>query len=217
MVLVVLTMIFSISTMAAGKYTEAPELKLMVEAGTLPKVEDRLPENPLVVQPIESIGKYGGIWRRAFTGIKDFHAYGRQVYDPILRWPINPKDEIQPGLAERWEWSVDGKELTIYLRKGLKWSDGEPFTTADITFWWNDIESNPDITPAGPHAEWVINGKPMDLEVIDNATIKLKFDAPNGLAERVGLAFHGCQWPLGFERFGFFAPRHYLEQFHPKY
>ena len=217
MVLVVLTMIFSISTMAAEKYTEAPELKLMVEAGTLPKVGDRLPENPLVVQPVESIGKYGGTWRRAFTGIKDFHAYGRQVYDPILRWPINPKDEIQPGLAERWEWSVDGKELTIYLRKGLKWSDGEPFTTADITFWWNDIESNPDITPAGPHTEWVINGKPMDLEVIDNATVKLKFDAPNGLAERVGLAFHGCQWPLGFERFGFFAPRHYLEQFHPKY
>ncbi|MBE3127332.1 MAG: ABC transporter substrate-binding protein [Candidatus Atribacteria bacterium] len=216
-VLVGLIMIFSLSTMAAGKYTEAPELKLMVEAGTLPKVENRLPENPLVVQPIESIGKYGGTWRRAFTGIKDFHAYGRQIYDPILRWPINPKDEIQPGLAERWEWSVDGKELTLYLRKGLKWSDGEPFTTADITFWWNDIENDPNITPAGPHSEWMINDKPMILEVIDNTTIKLKFDAPNGLAERVGLAFHGNQWPLGFERFGFFAPRHYLEQFHPKY
>jgi len=216
-VLVVLIMIFSLSTMAAEKYTEAPELKLMVEAGTLPKVENRLPENPLVVQPIESIGKYGGTWRRAFTGIKDFHAYGRQIYDPILRWPANPKDEIQPGLAERWEWSVDGKELTLYLRKGLKWSDGEPFTTADITFWWNDIENDPNITPAGPHSEWMINDKPMILEVIDDTTIKLKFDAPNGLAERVGLAFHGCQWPLGFERFGFFAPRHYLEQFHPKY
>jgi len=45
----------------------------------------------------------------------------------------------------------------------------------------------------------------------------VKFAAPNGLAEAVGLAFHGHQWPLGFERFGFFAPRHYLEQFHPKY
>jgi peptide/nickel transport system substrate-binding protein len=134
----------------------------------------------------------------------------------MIRWPRDPKDPIQPGLAKDWEWSDGGKTLTLYLRKGLKWSDGAPFTTADITFWWNDIELNKEITPA-PHAEWVINGKPMELEVVDDTTIKLKFDAPNGLAERVGLAFHGNQWPLGFERFGFFAPRHYLEQFHPTY
>ena len=55
----------------------------------------------------------------------------------------------------------------------------------------------------------------MELEVVDDYTIKLKFPKPNGLAETVGLAFHGNQWPLGFERFGFFAPRHYLEQYHP--
>jgi len=200
-----------------AKYAEAPQLAEMVKAGKLPAVEQRLPENPLVVQPIESIGKYGGNWRGGFTGIKDFHAYGRYVYETILRWPRSPKDPIQPGLAEKWEWSADSKELTLYLRKGLKWSDGKPFTTADITFWWDDIENDKNITPAGPHTEWVVNGKPMELEVIDDTTIKLKFDAPNGLAERVGLAFHGNQWPLGFERFGFFAPRHYLEQFHPKY
>jgi peptide/nickel transport system substrate-binding protein len=45
----------------------------------------------------------------------------------------------------------------------------------------------------------------------------LIFKAPNGLAESVGLAFHGNQWPLGFERFGFFAPKHYLSKFHPKF
>lgn len=199
------------------KFSEAPALAEMVEKGELPPVEERLPENPLVVQPIESIGKYGGTWRRAFTGIKDFHAFGRQIYDPILRWPRDPKDPIQPGLAEKWEWSDGGKVLTLYLRKGLKWSDGEPFTTADITFWWENIEKDPTITPAGPHAEWIVNDKLMELEVVDDTTIKLKFDAPNGLAERVGLAFHGNQWPLGFERFGFFAPRHYLEQYHPAY
>jgi len=215
-VLVVLIMIFSLSTMAAGKYTEAPELKLMVEAGTLPKVEDRLPENPLVVQPVEGIGKYGGIWHRGFTGVKDYHAFGRQVYETMLRWPRDPKDPVQPGLAKAWEWSDEGKTLTLHLRKGLKWSDGYPFTTADITFWWNDIELDTNIT-AAPHGEWVIDGEPMELEVVDDYTIKLKFSKPNGLAETVGLAFHGNQWPLGFERFGFFAPRHYLEQYHPKY
>lgn len=195
---------------------ESPMLAEMVAAGELPPLEERLPEEPLVVQPVESIGKYGGTWRRAFKGIKDFHAFGRLNYDPVLRWPRNPKDPIQPGLAKEWTWSEDGTELTLVFRKGLKWSDGEPFTTADVTFWWEDIELDTNITPA-PHAEWVVNGKPMEVEAVDDVTIKLKFDAPNGLAETVGLAFHGNQWPLGFERFGFFAPRHYLEQFHPKY
>jgi peptide/nickel transport system substrate-binding protein len=197
-------------------YNEAPMLAAMVASGDLPPVDERLPEEPMVVQPIESIGQYGGTWRRAFTGINDFHAFGRQVYEPVLRWPADPKDPIQPGLAKAWEWNEDGTELTLHLRKGLKWSDGAPFTTADITFWWNDIEMNPKITPS-PHGEWVVNGEPMEVEAIDDTTLKLKFAGPNGLAERVGLAFHGNQWPLGFERFGFFAPRHYLEQYHPTY
>lgn len=201
-----------------AKYNEAPDLAELVKAGKLPPVDQRLPvpEDVLVVKPIEKVGKYGGTWHGGFTGIKDFHAYGRYVYEPMLRWPRDPKDPVQPGIAKRWEWSADGKTLTLYLRKGIKWSDGSPFTTKDITFWWEDIELDTNITKA-PHAEWVIDGKPMELEVVDDYTIKLKFAQPNGLAERVGLAFHGNQWPLGFERFGFFAPRHYLQQFHPKY
>jgi len=197
-------------------YGEAPQLAEMAAAGELPAVEDRLPENPLVVLPVKSVGKYGGTWYRGWRGINDFHCYGRIVYETILRWPRDAKDPVQPGLAEAWEWSDDGTELTLHLRKGLKWSDGEPFTVDDIIFWWEDIENDPEIT-SSIHAEWIVNGEPMTLEKIDDTTIKLMFAGPNGLAETVGLAFHGNQWPLGFERFGFFAPRHYLEQYHPKY
>lgn len=200
----------------AAKYNEAPMLKELVEKGELPPVEQRLPEEPLVVEPVESIGQYGGTWHRAFLGVKDFHALGRLIYEAVLRWPRNPADPIQPGLAKEWKWSKDGTELTLYFRKGLKWSSGAPFTVDDIIFWWEDIELDTNIT-AAPHGEWMVDGQPMELEKIDDYTIKLKFAGPNGLAETVGLAFHGCQWPLGFERFGFFAPRHYLEQFHPKY
>ena len=199
-----------------SQYSEAPQLKAMVDKGELPVVEERLPENPLVVLPIKSVGEYGGTWYRGWLGIKDFHCYGRLVYDPVLRWPRDPADPVQPGLAEKWEWSDGGKTLTLYFRKGLKWSDGVPFTVDDIIFWWEDIENDTNITTA-PHAEWVVNGEPMTLEKVDDITIKLKFAGPNGLAETTGLAFHGNQWPLGFERFGFFAPRHYLEQYHPKY
>ncbi len=209
-------LICGIGVHAAPKYQEAPDLAALVQSGQLPPVEERLPKEPLVVKPVESIGQYGGTWRRAFTGINDFHAFGRHVYDPILRWPRDPKDAVEPGLANEWHWSDGGKTLTLHLREGLKWSDGHPFTTEDITFWWYNIELDTNIT-ATPHGEWVIGGVPMELEVIDDYTINLKFSAPNGLAETVGLAFHGNQWPLGFERFGFFAPRHYLEQYHPAY
>jgi len=198
-----------------SSYKEAPALAQMVKDGKLPPIDQRLPENPIVVQPIESIGQYGGTWRRAFTGVADFHAYGRTVYESMLRWPRDPKGQIGPGLAERWEFSPDGTQLTLTLRKGLKWSDGQPFTTDDIVFWWEDIAKDTNLTPAPP-PEWVINGQPMTLEKVSNEVIRLKFAGPNGMALRM-LAFHGNQWPLNFERFGFFAPKHYLTQFHPKY
>ena len=77
----------------------------LVKAGKLPPVDQRVSADPLVVKAIEEIGQYGGTWRRAWKGPADFHAYGRLNYDPILRWPRNPKDAVQPGLASKWEFS----------------------------------------------------------------------------------------------------------------
>ena len=201
-------------TMADGK--EAPALAEMVAAGELPPLEERLPLEPLVVEPYESLGEYGGTWHRAFRGVKDFHAWGRINYDPVLRWAPNFADPVLPGLAKDWEWNEEGTELTLFFREGLKWSDGAPWTVDDIIFWWEAIETDTEIT-VSPHIEWTVDGEPMTLEKIDDYTIKLIFPGPTGIVETMGLAFHGHQWPLGFERFGFFAPKHYLEQFHPAY
>lgn len=197
-----------------GSYNEAPMLKEMVAAGSIPALEDRIPAEPLIVEPYESIGKYGGTWRRAFLGVRDFHAWGRINYDPVLRWAPNFADPIQPGLAKEWSWNAEGTELTLIFREGLKWSDGEPWTVDDILFWWEYIETDTNITPA-PHIEWTVDGEPMTLEKVDDYTIKFIFPGPSGIVESMGLAFHGHQWPLAFERFGVFAPEHYLSQFHP--
>lgn len=215
--IVVLIALFAVNVSAqdAG-YGEAPMLAALVEAGELPPVEERLPVNPAVVEAVDSIGVYGGTWHRAWRGVNDFHAFGRIIYDPVLRWPRNPVDPVQPGLADRWEWNEDGTSLTLHFREGLRWSDGEPFTVDDVIFWWEAIETDTNIT-AAIHSEWMAGGEPMTLEKVDDYTITLHFAAPNGLAETVGLAFHGNQWPLGFERFGFYAPEHYLAQFHPAY
>ena len=205
----------TVAPTVAPRYSEAPVLTERVKKNELPPVEQRLPEEPLVVPPVEEIGQYGGTWRRAWKGPADIHAYARLNYDPVLRWPRNLKDPIQPGLAKKWEFSPDGTTLTLYFRKGLRWSDGQPWTVDDILFWWEAIETDREVTTA-IHQEFVVNGKPMALEKIDDYTIRLKFDGPNGLIVPL-LAFHGVQWPLSFERFGFFAPAHYLKQFHPKY
>lgn len=131
---------------------EAPQLAALVEAGELPPVEERLPAEPRVVQMVDSLGQYGGTWHRGWRGINDFHCFGRLIYEPVLRWPRDPADPVQPGLARDWEWSADGTELTLYFREGLRWSDGHPFTVDDVIFWWEDIETDTNITPA-IHAE----------------------------------------------------------------
>jgi peptide/nickel transport system substrate-binding protein len=210
--------LLSISVSAQDGFSEAPMLAEMVAAGELPPLEERLPVNPMVVEGAEgdTIGVYGGTWHRAWRGVNDFHAFGRIAYDPILRWPRDPNDPVQPSLAESWDWNEDGTEMTLHFREGLRWSDGELFSVDDIIFWWEAIETDTNITTA-IHGEWMVGGEPMQLEKVDDSTITLKFAAPNGLAETVGLAFHGSQWPLGFERFGFYAPEHYLAQFHPEY
>jgi len=138
-----------------GGYQEAPMLAAKVAAGELPPVEERLPENPRVVELAEgdTVGVYGGIWNRAWRGVNDFHCFGRIIYDPVLRWPRDPADPVQPGLAERWEWNEDGTELTLFFRKGLKWSDGEPFTVDDVIFWWEAIETDTNVS-AAIHTEW---------------------------------------------------------------
>ena len=55
--------------------------------------------------------------------------------------------EIEPGLAESWTNSPDGKTWTFNLRKNLRWSDGEPLTADDVVFTCNDLIYNPNINP----------------------------------------------------------------------
>ena len=45
-------------------------------------------------------------------------------------------------VAKGYELAADGKSTTIFLRKGMKWSDGQPFTADDFVFWYEDIYQN---------------------------------------------------------------------------
>ncbi|SDT33497.1 peptide/nickel transport system substrate-binding protein [Microlunatus soli] len=197
-----------------GRYRQAPNLP-----ADLPPVEERLPDNPYVV-PHRWIrqGKYGGRLNMnvlstsgaaAASSDREFF-YGHS----LLRF-LNDGLDIGPGIAESWESNDDASEWIFHLRKGLKWSDGHDFTSADIMFWWDEFilagkmgQSVPDEARSG-------RGTIAKVSASDDHTLKISFDAPAPLtADRIvswvngGIGQNGPIWVL---------PSHYLKQFHPKY
>ncbi len=81
-------------------YKEAPSTRDKVAAGALPPVKDRLPENPLVVKPVERIGRYGGDWNNALVGGGSLSMLFRyQAYEPLLRYTPDWSG-VTPNVAE---------------------------------------------------------------------------------------------------------------------
>ena len=151
---------------------QAPMLDPLVEDGTLPPVEERVPLEPLVVQPVEGIGTYGGTLRRGFTGPGDDENGNRYVSgDKLVFWDYTGT-EFRPALAKSWEFSDEDRVFTIKLREGHKWSDGAPFTADDFVFWYEDIYLNQDLVPT-PHSSFAINGKQGRIEKVDETTVQL--------------------------------------------
>ena len=102
----------------------------------------------------------------------------RMSYENIIRWNITGTEQI-PNVAKSWEMSPDGKTYTFKLRKGMKWSDGTPYTAADIEFWFNDIVSNTDISPSFP-ANLKVGGEPCKFEKVDDYTVRFIFPKTYG-------------------------------------
>jgi len=194
----------------AMKYKEAPVLATLVKAGKLPSVEKRLPEHPLVV-PADEIGQYGGVWRRGFLGPSDFNGVNRVIYDVLARYGPDGAT-IEMKLAESVIPSADFKTWTIKLRKGSKWSDGSPFTTDDIMFWYKDVLQNKDLMPAT--SSWMLNkdGSLVQVDKVDALTVKWAFKEPNTnfLMELTSKDYGDRQYPI-------FLPAKYLKQFHAGY
>ena len=203
------------------KFQEAPMLAERVKAGKLPPVEQRVPAEPMVWQPLNEIGKYGGTWRRAFTGPGDGENGNRILCtDKPLNWSADGS-KIVPCMAKGYQLSDDGKTYTLFLRKGMKWSDGAPFTADDFIFWFQDIYGNPEIVPT-PTPELQPQGKPGRMVKVDETTVRYEFDVPYYLIEDVmagDTSLGGGQAVRQAAKvsFGSYAPAHYLKQFLPKY
>ncbi|MFI4981655.1 MAG: ABC transporter substrate-binding protein [Nevskiales bacterium] len=202
------------------QFHESPALAEQVNAGKLPPVEQRVPQEPLVLRPLHSIGTYGGVWRRAFLGPGDSENGNRiRAGDKPLFWDVTGT-QLAPSVAKGWEISADGRRTTLFLRKGMKWSDGAPFTADDFVFWFEDMYRNKEIAPS-PTPEMASNGKQGRVVKLDDTTVAFEFDEPNFLFPKLlggDSTVGGGQSRMQSDglAFGAYAPAHYLQRFLPK-
>ncbi|SDS86967.1 ABC transporter substrate-binding protein [Microlunatus soli] len=194
------------------KFQQAPGL-----SGDLPPVAERLPDNPYVI-PHKWVkpGKYGGKLNMnvfnssgATTAESDREFfYGHSV----LRW-LNDGLDVGPGLAESWETNDDASEWTFHFRKGLKWSDGEPWSTEDILWWWKEFVLKQKMAQTPPDETRSGKGTLAKFEAVDDLTLKLTFDTPAPLtADRMAAYANGN---IGKNGATWMMPSHYLKKFHP--
>lgn len=178
------------------RFFESPMLAAKVEAGTLPPLEQRLPDDPFVIVPAEEIGRHGGTLR--CFGRDD--SVVRSLEPPLIMDP--QVSGILPNLAESWDYSDGGRVLTLQLRPGLKWSDGHPFISAAFLFWFQHILSNDELSPA-VSPRWV----GASVSAPTPHIVRFEFAQPHPYFINK-LAHHGNSY---------YTPGHYLENYHPAF
>ena len=197
---------------APGQYAEAPALAEMVTAGTLPAVDERLPAEPVVTTPVESVGQYGGTLHTASWWPEVGNVQLYFAVEAPIKWNVDLTG-YEPALVESYEWSEDGMTFTLHMREGLKWSDGEPYTSADWKFMWEDLMNAPEQKSYNIPA-YLRNddGTPITMEFPDDYTVVWQSsDRP--------LYIDPYFMAQGFWEFakGMMKPAHYLKAFHPAY
>ncbi len=193
---------------AAGIYREAPEFRTRVMAGSLPPVEQRLPRNPVLLSPVERIGRYGGTWHITLLGYDHTSLLSRTIaYENLVRWdPYWTK--VIPNLAQSWEVKSNATVFVFKLRPGTRWSDGAPFTSEDVKAWFDDVVNVPELTPIPP--SWlVLDGRTAICEVIDPGTIEFRFAGPNAIF----IQHLASMRANALARY----PQHYFRKFHVRH
>jgi peptide/nickel transport system substrate-binding protein len=191
----------------AAALVETPMFKGDVAAGKLPPVEKRLPQNPRVM-PLEegkTQGHHGGTLQSLAGRSRDTRLFTIYGYARLVVY--TPELKIVPDILESFE-AVEGRSFTFKLRKGHRWSDGQPFTTEDFRYYWEDVANNKELSPSGPPRDLLVDGEPPRVEIIDETTLRYTWRQPNPsfLPRLAGTS------PLFI-----FRPAHYLKQFHKKY
>lgn len=188
---------------------ESPLSYGQVAAGKLPVVTERLPAEPAVWIRgdgfEQEIGTFGGV-------IQLLGEEQAPLWEYMLMLNRFCTGTL-PCILKGWEFGEDGKSCTFFMRRGVKWSDGEPFTADDILYWWEDEQLDEELHTA-PYSYFVMDKEPMTVEKVDDYTIKYSFKLPYWvfIHQFDGTGYRGSQF--GNDGYGC---KHYAQQFHPKY
>lgn len=205
-ILALISILAAPASALAADWHEAPALAAQVAAGTLPSAAQRMPTQPQVVQPTKEAGRYGGTLRTPLRGDGDQNGILRMVGPQgLTRWSPD-YESVVANVTESWSRNTDATEWTFKLRHGMRWSDGIPFTADDILFTVNELLPNKTFF-ASPPSQYVVAGKLMRAEKIDDFTVKLIMGGPSlSLPELLAT-------PLG--QHPVLYAKHYCERFTP--
>jgi peptide/nickel transport system substrate-binding protein len=189
-------------------FVEPPVLADKVAKGELPPVQARLPKVPAVAAmawPGQTMGRHGGDITLLMATPKDTRLMVVYGYARLVAY--DPKFELKPDILQAFEVEA-GRIFTFHLRPGHKWSNGDPFTTEDFRYYWEDVANNKDLSPAGAPVQMLVEGEAPKIEIIDETTIRYSWSKPN---PQFLPALAGPS-PLYI-----FRPSRYLRQYHGKY
>ena len=194
------------STLARAQLEEPPLLQDAVKSGKLPPMSERLPKVPLAV-PFgdRAPGKYGGDLRMLMAKDRDIRMMVVYGYARLVGYDRNL--ELVPDLLESFD-AQEGRIFTLKLRKGHRWSDGQPFTTEDFRYYWEDVASNKELSPAGPPRELLVDGERPKFEVLSDTVVRYTWHKPNP---------HFLPRQAGASPLFIYRPAHYLKPLHKKY
>jgi peptide/nickel transport system substrate-binding protein len=187
---------------------ETPSLVDRVKSGALPPVDRRIPRQPRIIERFaggDGPGKHGGQLNMLISGSRDTRLMTVYSYTRLIVY--DDKFELHPDILESYE-VKEGREFTLKLRAGHKWSDGHPFTTEDFRFFWEDVANNSELSPSGPSVELLVDGQPPKVEIIDERTIRYGWAKPNP---------HFIESQARAAPLFLFRPAHYLKTLHGKY
>ncbi|UWQ84029.1 ABC transporter substrate-binding protein [Leisingera caerulea] len=197
-----------LTAQAGPEVQESAFWRSEVKAGYMPPAAKRIPEVPLVVDLAakgREFGVQGGTLNTMVTRSKDIRQMVVYGYARLAGYDENY--QLQPDILLSFE-NEGNRRFTLTLRPGHRWSSGDPFTSADFRYWWEDVANNELLSPAGPPDFMRVLGKLPRVSFPDETTVVYEWDAPNP----------GFMHLLAQARPPFiYRPAKYLKQFHADY